>query len=409
MQRIDHLNRNIIKLWISDTTSLFGTSIYQFILVILAIDSNNSVFGAGLTLFFITAPYFFLGILGGTIADNFNRKNIMLFCDVFRAIIILIIPIYGLIFNEVSNILIIIVGFLVTSLRAFFYPSYQSLTPALVTEIDELGKVNSMLNTTNGLSVILGPALGSLAFIFTENIYLLLFITSLTFIISAISIFNLKISKEKISETKSEKVNIINESIIGLKYVVFNNKLVFLMLISFTIQLLIGDGILSLALPKTIEDIGLSKGKFLGYCTSMISIGSILTSIVMSNIKINNNEKWIFIGYFLRGITYSLFVLSFSLGIIWVFFTCLLLGICFAISGPTLTTLLQKNTDSNHIGKVMSLRSTLGNVTDSFSYIIIGGMITMSTLNITYLLSTLLILIITFLLYLFSIRRGVLQ
>ncbi|MFY2152797.1 MFS transporter [Mammaliicoccus sciuri] len=403
------MNRNIIKLWISDTTSLFGTSIYQFILVILAIDSNNSVFGAGLTLFFITAPYFFLGILGGTIADNFNRKNIMLFCDVFRAIIILIIPIYGLIFNEVSNILIIIVGFLVTSLRAFFYPAYQSLTPALVTEIDELGKVNSLLNTTNGLSVILGPALGSLAFIFTENIYLLLFITSLTFIISAISIFNLKISKDNISETKSEKVNIINESIVGLKYVVFNNKLVFLMLIAFTIQLLIGDGILSLALPKTIEDIELSKGKFLGYCTSMISIGSILTSIVMSNIKIKNNEKWIFIGYFLRGITYSLFVFSFSLGIIWVFFTCLLLGICFAISGPTLTTLLQKNTDSNHIGKVMSLRSTLGNVTDSFSYIIIGGMITMSTLNITYLLSTLLILIITFLLYLFSIRRGVLQ
>lgn len=388
------MNKNLKFLWAADTISLFGTSIYSFLLVVLALDSSNSVFEAGLTLFVITIPYLFLGILGGSVADKYDKKIIMITCDLLRAIIVFLIPLSYYLFGEVDTIIVMAIGFLITSLRAFFYPAYQSSAPILIDQSGDLQKVNSLLNTTGGLSVVLGPAIGSIAYIFTENTYLLLLITSITFLLSALFISQIKFPDLKDAHVKSKK-KLLNDAMIGIKYVFYENKLVMFMLVVFTVQLLIGDGIMSLALPNAIQDLGFDKGKFLGYCTSLISIGSILMSFIMSKIKIENRQKWIFAGYYSRGIIYALFSLSYVMGISVIFINCFLLGISYAISGPTLTTLLQKSTPEYHHGKVMALRSTIGNVTDSFSYIFIGFLITLSGVYLSFTIAAGIILIFT--------------
>lgn len=69
------MNKNIKLLWFANTTALFGTSIYQFILVILSLEVTETSLGAGMTLFFITMPYFFLGLIGEELQINLTRKK----------------------------------------------------------------------------------------------------------------------------------------------------------------------------------------------------------------------------------------------------------------------------------------------------------------------------------------------
>lgn len=330
----------------------------------------------------------------------------MIFCDISRAVIISIIPISYLLFHSNNNIVLIVIGILVTSLRAFFYPAFQSSIPQLVNNDDELHKVNALMNTTDGLSLILGPALGSITFIFTKNIQILLFITIITFVISAFSILRIN---DALSSKSIDKHNssLLKDSTLGLVYIIKKNKLVLFMLIAFTTQLLIVVGIINIALPKSIESINLSKESIFGYCTALISLGSIIMSAVMAKIKIKDHSKWVVYSYYIRGFVFALFFLVQFLGISWIFINSFLLGASFALSGPTLTTLLQSNTAKESHGKVLSLRSTLGNVTDSFSYILIGLLITTLTLNVTYILSASMILIVTIILHILMTKNNI--
>lgn len=83
------MNKNLAYLWIADTSSIFGAALYSLVLTLLALDFSSSIFGAGLVLFVSTIPYFFLGVLGGVFADKYNKKKLMIICDIGRAISVL--------------------------------------------------------------------------------------------------------------------------------------------------------------------------------------------------------------------------------------------------------------------------------------------------------------------------------
>lgn len=82
-------------------------------------------------------PYFFLGIIGGVIVDRVDRKAIMLFCGWTRGLLTLSIPI-----AHAADVLtlehIMIVSFVMTCLRAFFFPAIQASIPLLAVDKKDL-------------------------------------------------------------------------------------------------------------------------------------------------------------------------------------------------------------------------------------------------------------------------------
>ena len=104
------MNRNLRYLWIGDSASVFGAAIYVLALALLALNYSDSILGAGLVLFSSTLPYFFLGIIGGVIADRVDRKLLMVTSDLARAVLTLSIPL-AFQRNMLTIEQIVIVGF----------------------------------------------------------------------------------------------------------------------------------------------------------------------------------------------------------------------------------------------------------------------------------------------------------
>lgn len=124
------MNKNIKLLWTANTISIFGSSIYTLALTLLSLEYSDSTLGAGAILFTAIIPYFFLGIVAGSIVDRVNRKRLMLTCDIVRGLLTLSIPIaYKL--DVLSLQQIMVVSFFMTCMRAFFFPANQASVPML--------------------------------------------------------------------------------------------------------------------------------------------------------------------------------------------------------------------------------------------------------------------------------------
>ncbi|HWO75948.1 MAG TPA: MFS transporter [Bacillus sp. (in: firmicutes)] len=374
------MNRNIKLLWAADATSIFGTAIYTLALTLLSFEFTDSVFGAGAILFTSIIPYFFIGIFAGVISDRVDRKKLMILSDILRGILSLSIPIaYDL--NILTIQQIVIVSFLITTLRAFFHPANQASVPLLVDDMKDLNKVNSYIGSTQNLGMMLGPTLGGILLIFNFNVSQLLYIDSLTYFLSALFIYFIKFPETE-NDTGSHKTSILTDAWNGIKFISIENKPIAIIMIAFATQLLVGVGVTQLGIPKILSAIDISSDSMFGYILSVIALASTIASFWLASRKVKRPVIWIFTGYGIRGIAF--FLLGIASGIESIIIAAVIIGFGSTISGTTMTTLLQVMTPNNMLGKVMAVRSSIGNIADAFAFLIVGGILSVSSLLVAF-------------------------
>jgi len=374
------MNRNLKLLWAADATSIFGTAIYTLALTLLSFEYTDSVFGAGAILFTSVIPYFFIGIFAGVISDRVNRKKLMILCDIIRGVLTLSIPIaYDL--NLLSIQQIVVVSFLITTLRAFFHPANQASVPLLVNDVNELNKVNSYIGSTGNLGMMLGPTLGGILLIFDFNDSKLLYIDSITYFLSALFIYFIKFPETN-QEIQSERTSIIKDAWNGIKFITIKNKVIAIIMFAFATQLLVGVGVTQLGIPKILSSIDMPSESVFGYILSVIALSSTISSLWLATRKIKRPVIWIFVGYGIRGIAFLL--LGLVNGIAGILIAAIIIGFGSTISGTTMTTLLQLKTPNKMLGKVMAVRSSIGNIADAFAYLIVGGILSISSLFVSF-------------------------
>lgn len=374
------MNRNLRLVWAADATSIFGTAIYTLVLTLLSFEYTDSVFGAGAILFTSIIPYFFIGIFAGVISDRVDRKKLMIFCDIGRGILSVSIPIaYDL--NVLTIHQIVIVSLLITSLRAFFHPASQASVPLLVDDMKDLNKVNSYIGSTQNLGMMLGPTLGGILLLFDFNVSQLLYIDSATYFLSALLIFFIRFPKAE-QDILGEKIAILKDAWNGIKFISFHNKAIAIIMIAFATQLLVGVGVTQLGIPKVLSSIDMSSDSMFGYVLSTIALSSAVSSFWLATRKVKRPVIWIFVGYGVRGIAF--FLLGFMNGIEGILIAAIIIGFGSTISGTTMTTLLQVRTPNKMLGKVMAVRSSIGNIADAFAYLIVGSILSVSSLFVSF-------------------------
>ncbi len=126
------------RLWLAQVISSTGDWIG--LLAILAITgrvSNNS--GAAVSLVMMTrvVPGFFLGTLGGVIIDRFDRRRVMVVCDIGRAALLITLPF-------VENLLgLVLVSLGLEMLTLLWGPAQAASVPHLV-KSEQLASANSL-------------------------------------------------------------------------------------------------------------------------------------------------------------------------------------------------------------------------------------------------------------------------
>ena len=154
-------HRDFRLLWSAMTVSLVGDGIFLIAMVWQAYALWNapaalSVLGIGMTV-----PTIACLLLGGAISDRFDRRRILLYSDLARAVVVGVLAGLAL-FGGLSFLVLAVLVALYSVGTAFFTPAFEAFVPDIVPRPD-LAAANSLDQFVRPLALrMAGPALGGL-------------------------------------------------------------------------------------------------------------------------------------------------------------------------------------------------------------------------------------------------------
>jgi MFS family permease len=148
-----------MKLWASESVSLFGSQITVLALPLTAVlVLGASPFEMGLLGMLGFLPFLLLSLFAGVWVDRLPRRRILVTANLGRALLLALIPLAAYA-GWLTMPLLYAVSVLVGVLTVFFDVAYQAYLPDLVAR-EQLVDGNSKLEASRSVAQIGGPALG---------------------------------------------------------------------------------------------------------------------------------------------------------------------------------------------------------------------------------------------------------
>jgi len=201
-------NVTFAKLFTAQIVALVGTGLSTIGLSLLAYDMSGSNAGAvlGIALACKMIAYIFFSPIIGGLVHRFARKKFMIIMDIFRALIVLLMPFV----SEIWHIYILI--FLLNLFSAGFKPVFQAVIPDILEDEKQYGKALSYSRLAYDLEVLLSPTLAGIALLYFSFSSLFI-LNSFAFVVSAMIIVITLIPKTKTVERTG---NLWNEITFGV-------------------------------------------------------------------------------------------------------------------------------------------------------------------------------------------------
>ncbi|EKE67745.1 MFS transporter [Gallaecimonas xiamenensis] len=152
-----------LRFWLGQTASSLA---YQMLVVGIGwqmYDLTGSALSLGLIGLAQFLPQLLLTLVAGHVADQYNRRIIVIVCRVILALTMAGL-VYANVTGQLSPAVIYSCGALLGATRAFEAPATQALLPNLVTP-DQLPKALALTAGTREATVIAGPAIGGLVYL----------------------------------------------------------------------------------------------------------------------------------------------------------------------------------------------------------------------------------------------------
>lgn len=155
-------NRDYMILWSGQVISNLGSGVsgIVFPLLILALTGSPAVAGVATALG--QFPYLIFSLPVGALIDRWDRKRVMIICDLGRGLAMAAIPV-AVLFNALTIWQIFIVAFIEGSLFVFFNIAQTAALPNVVAR-EQLPQATAQNAAADGLTGIVGPSLGTLIY-----------------------------------------------------------------------------------------------------------------------------------------------------------------------------------------------------------------------------------------------------
>lgn len=364
-------NKNFRYLWVGQLISALGDRLTQMgILTFVMVAAHDKGDKIAVITFFNLLPSLLFGSLFGVFADKYSRKNLMIFSDVSRAIMVLLLPFVWLTTKSLPVILIWF--FILGTLTALFTPAKMSII-ANITDKNSLLEANSMIVTTGMIATLVGTLIAGMIIKIT-GAQAAFYINALTFVISAV--FILMITYQRISQPidslKGVYAGVMSDIKEGIHYIDRHTIIYRLILLSSIFSFISSFAYILILNYGTVI---LKRGPFgLGCLLSSAGFGMIAGSAILikRKEKINYNKAF-YASYAIIGIFCLLLYLrpAFLL-------TCIILfcaGIGAAIAEIALDTVFQRVTPDDLKGKIFAARGVFTTSVFLGSLLLIGLLI----------------------------------
>jgi len=146
-------------LWSGQAISLVGAGISQTALPLLVWDLTHSAAQVGFVGGLGTLPYVFLSLIAGALIDRWNRKRVMILCDIGRALN-LVSVLAALMLGQLTMIQLYCNALIEGTLFVFFNLAEVACLPRVVAS-QQLPAATAQNEATQGITTLLSPLLGA--------------------------------------------------------------------------------------------------------------------------------------------------------------------------------------------------------------------------------------------------------
>lgn len=358
--------------------SILGGSLQNAIIPIVILEGTKSGGTLGSVLGIQEVLLLLTSFVAGYIADKFNRKYIMIICDLINAGLL-----GGYIFlaeGDINYLFALI--FIQNSVNKIFFAASGTIFSQIVKSKDLL-KRKSLMKTVIRIINISAPPIG--IFLYTKlGLNFILTINLLSFLISGIFEFFIRYKSHLTKIKKKERINIIKEYQEPLVYIKnadssFKGLMLFMLSVNFFF-----NPIISVVFPFIITSYLKLPVIFLGYTMSSAAIGYIAGGSILAKypekFELGGKlwKKMVIINFIvLAGIPVSLYVFSNNLllcqlSIISLFF---IFGATNIIYVETLFVYFEIVIPHKIKGRAFSLIEIFGSILTPIGYFLVAGII----------------------------------
>ena len=234
-------NRSFMALWLGQTISFIGDYFYFLAIPIMVERLTGSALLVGLSVISSALPMLVLGPVAGVFVDRWDRKRTMIVADILRALLVLL----ALTVRTPDQIWVYyVVGFLMSCVSRFFFPSQNAVLPLVVPDKDDLLAANGLMQIVQMAGLLVGPALAGFSIgIWGEQIAFL--VDSGTYLASALAIATMSVprttaGRQEATGTGSEVSAVWTELREGVTYLFGSRTMMGILLCLAVVQLGIG-------------------------------------------------------------------------------------------------------------------------------------------------------------------------
>jgi MFS family permease len=357
------LNRDFFLLWQGQFISRLGTQVMIVALVFWIKRATGSATLMGVMQMIATLPAVLLGPVGGTFADRYSRRSIIILSDILRGVAMLSLS--ALIFLRPSAVDLALawlfaVLIVTATITAFFEPAISAAIPDLVPQ-SRLARANSLGQLSFQLSVFIGQGIGGTLFRLLGAPALFL-INGLSYLVSATSESFISIP-QVVSDTstswKEEFACFKRETVKGFRHVWRTDGLremvfVSVFLVFFTTPVIV-------LLPFYVEDFLGARADWYGFMLAAYGAGSLIGYLTAGTLRLSGRARgrWMIAFIILQAAGYGL------LGLIRDPVTALAFALLGGATGGFvtvhITTILQITTPGEMRGRVFGVLATISN------------------------------------------------
>jgi len=344
-------------LWWGQVTSQIGEGLNKVALLWFVYELTGSALMIAMVGLLQTIPPLVFGPIIGVYLDRLQKKTVMVWVDLIRTMMTFLIPaLYGLGVLRLEGLFILI--FLTSLVSTVFGPALVSAVPLLVRRC-ELVSANALIQGTNNIGILLGPAVSGIliALIGAQHV---LYVNSATFLISALCLIPIRSHEtpQQTPEASAPSRSVLSDFSVGFRFVFGDRSTVFLLVIISALYNL-GASAFVFVLPVYAKELLHVGPVQLGWLWSALGLGMLTASSWLALRRkddVQSRMQILVSGTAMGGLAVCALSLLESPLIAAAFVT--LVGAGTAVLNPVVWALLQEITPSHLMGRVLTTFST---------------------------------------------------
>ncbi len=267
--------RNFGLLFSGQAVSQIGDSMNKVALLWFVYELTGSAFKMTVIGLLQTIPPLVFGPLIGVYLDRMKKKPVMIWVDLLRTGLVMLIPLlYAMEALTLERLYVLV--FATSIISTVFGPALASAVPLLVPRA-QLTAANALIQSTTNIGLLIGPAIGGvgIAMVGAHNV---LYLDAATFMVSALCLMPIRLRETLQARARlADGTTILQDLFVGFRFVFIQHRTVLLLMFTATLYSL-GASAFVFLLPVFATQLLDASSIELGWLWSSLGIGMLAAS-----------------------------------------------------------------------------------------------------------------------------------